>query len=198
MVRSEERTGVNETVLALSADTLKGRQSVRATFKLPSQVIELLSLAANQLGLKQKSLFDQLVEDREVLEQVASAAERYRPVQERRQQKTYVVSRNSLGALDYVAKIHRLPRDLLVELSIQRLLPVISSEQEKQKNRKQVLSEMEAYLRQGLELLAKTQQVLGAEDSTSRQLALVLAQLRGSVEELNQQVEQGRAIEGYR
>lgn len=197
MMNIEERTGVNEAVLALSADTLKGRQSVRATFKLPSQVIELLSLAANQLGLKQKSLFDQLVEDREVLEQVASAAERYHPVQERRQQKTYVVSRNSLCALDYVAKIHRLPRDLLVELSIQRLLPVISSEQEKQQNRKQVLGEMEAYLRQGLELLAKTQQMLG-EDPASRQLALVLAQLRGSVEELGEQVEQGRAIEGYR
>jgi len=189
---------MNEAVLALSADTLKGRQSVRATFKLPSQVIELLSLAANQLGLKQKSLFDQLVEDREILEQVASAAERYRPVQERRQQKTYVVSRNSLGALDYVAKIHRLPRDLLVELSIQRLLPVISSEQEKQKNRKQVLGEMEGYLRQGLELLAKIQQVLGEEDPASRRLALVLAQLRGSVKELGEQVEQGRAIEGYR
>jgi len=198
MVNGEERTGMNEAVLALSADTLKGRQSVRATFKLPSQVIELLSLAANQLGLKQKSLFDQLVEDREILEQVASAAERYRPVQERRQQKTYVVSRNSLGALDYVAKIHRLPRDLLVELSIQRLLPVISSEQEKQKNRKQVLGEMEGYLRQGLELLAKIQQVLGEEDPASRRLALVLAQLRGSVKELGEQVEQGRAIEGYR
>lgn len=198
MVNEEEKAGMAETVLALSADTLKGRQSVRATFKLPSQVIELLSLAANQLGLKQKSLFDQLVEDREILEQVASAAERYHPVQERRQQKTYVVSRNSLGALDYVAKIHRLPRDLLVELSIQRLLPVISSEQEKQKNRKLVLGEMEGYLRQGLELLAKTQQVLGAEDPASRQLALVLAQLRGSVEGLGEQVEQGRAIEGYR
>jgi hypothetical protein len=198
MVNGDERAGVTEAILALSADTLKGRQSVRATFKLPSQVIELLSLAANQLGLKQKSLFDQLVEDREILEQVASAAESYRPVQERRQQKTYVVSRNSLGALDYVAKIHRLPRDLLVELSIQRLLPVISSEQEKQKNRKQVLGEMEGYLRQGLELLTKTQQVLGAEDPASRQLASVLAQLRGSVEGLGEQVEQGRAIEEYR
>lgn len=198
MVNGEERADVNEAVLALSADTLKGRQSVRATFKLPSQVIELLSLAANQLGLKQKSLFDQLLEDREILEQVASAAERYRPVQEHRQQKTYVVSRNSLGALDYVAKIHRLPRDLLVELSIQRLLPVISSEQEKQQNRKQVLGEMEGYLQQGLELLAKTQQMLGAEDPAFRQLALVLAQLRGSVEGLSEQVEQGRAIEGYR
>ena len=198
MVNGEESAGVNEAVFALSADTLKGRQSVRATFKLPSQMIELLSLAANQLGLKQKSLFDQLVEDREILEQVASAAENYRPLQEHRQQKTYVVSRNSLGALDYVAKTHRLPRDLLVELSIQRLLPVISSEQEKQQNRKQVLGEMEGYLRQGFELLAKTQQMLGAEDPASRQLALVLAQLRGSVEGLGEQVEQGRAIEEYR
>ena len=37
----------------LTAEALKGRQSVRATFKLSEHVINLLSLVANQLGLKQ-------------------------------------------------------------------------------------------------------------------------------------------------
>ena len=70
---------MDEGMVGLSADILRGRQSVRATFRLPSQVIALLSVAASQLGLKQKSLFDQLVEDRAVLEQVAQMADRYRP-----------------------------------------------------------------------------------------------------------------------
>ena len=72
---------------SLDANTLRGRQSVRATFRLPPPIIELLSIAANQLGIKQKSLFDQLVEDREVLEQVAAGAAGWRrPVADQRQQ----------------------------------------------------------------------------------------------------------------
>jgi hypothetical protein len=193
-----EQPDVSEQVTGLSADALRGRQSVRATFKLPSQVIELLSVAANQLGLKQKSLFDQLVEDRDVLERVALGAGRYQPVQAPRQQKTYVVSRNSLVSLDAVAKVHGLPRDLLVEISIQRLLAVISAEQEKQRNRKYILDEMDGLLEQGGALLAKTQHMLGADDRATRQLALVLTQLRASVADLAEQIEQGRAIEGYR
>jgi len=46
----------------LNADALRGRQSVRATFRLPTEMVSLLSIAASHLGLKQKSLFDQLVE----------------------------------------------------------------------------------------------------------------------------------------
>jgi hypothetical protein len=197
MDERDKKTMENEWDAGLSADGLKGRQSVRATFKLPTRMIELLSVVANQLGLKQKSLFDQLMEDRAVLEQIALGASTYRPVQEQRQQKTYVVSRNSLVSLDYVAKIHGMPRDLLVEFSIRRLLPVISSEQEKQKNRKQVFAEMKGWLGNGEELLGKSEQMLGAGDSATKQLAVILKQLRNSLDELGGQVESGKMIEGY-
>ena len=39
----------------LSIDTLRGRQSVRVTFQLSSEVIELLRVMAVQLGIKQKT-----------------------------------------------------------------------------------------------------------------------------------------------
>ena len=42
---------------------LRGRQSVRATFKLSEGCIEAISIVAAHLGIKQKSLFDHLVED---------------------------------------------------------------------------------------------------------------------------------------
>ena len=187
-----------EGVLAgLSADALRGRQSVRATFRLSSQVISLLSVAANQLGLKQKSLFDQLVEDREVLERLAQAAGPYPAVGEQRQQKTYVVSRNALLSLEYVAKACGLPRDLLVELAIQRLLPVLSSEQERQKKRRAILTEMETFLGHGQTLWAKTEQLLGDGDATTRQLAVVLMHCERAVNDLRQVVDQGKEIEEY-
>jgi len=44
-----------------SAD-LRGRQSVRTTFKLSERSIDALSILAGQLGIKQKSLFDHLID----------------------------------------------------------------------------------------------------------------------------------------
>jgi hypothetical protein len=192
------KIGEKTASTGLSAEELKGRQSVRATFKLPIRVIELLNIAANQLGLKQKSLFDQLVENREILAQVAMAAGAYQPVEEQRQQKTYVVSRNSLASLNYVAEYYGLPRDFLVEISIGRLLPVISSEQKKQEKRKQVLAEMERLLGHGEALLEKSEQMLGADDHATRQLTLAVIQLKGCWDALGEQVELGKVIEGYR
>ncbi len=44
-----------------SSKDLRGRQSVRATFKLSARAIEALSIVAVHLGIKQKSLFDQVL-----------------------------------------------------------------------------------------------------------------------------------------
>lgn len=186
-----------ENLEGLSADTLKGKQSVRATFRLPIQMITLLSVTADQLGLKQKSLFDQLVENRDVLEQLAAGAVLYHSSEEQRQHKTYVVSRNSLSSLEYVAKTHGVPRDLLVEISIKRLLPVLNSEQEKQKNRKRILADLEEYLQEGARLLAKSEGLLGPEDGASRALELLLTQCGRTIEEIREQVERGRKIEDF-
>lgn len=191
-------TTENGILAGLSADGLKGRQSVRATFKLPASMIELLSVAANQLGLKQKSLFDQLVEDREILEQVAACAGTFLPLQEERHQKTYVISRNSLVALDYVARAHQVPRDLLVEISIGRLLPVLDAEMEKQYKRKEIAIEMAALLEEVERLQAKADLVLGVDDQAARRLERIVDQLRGCLEQLAAQVELGKTIENYR
>ena len=191
-----EKQGVGATI-GLNADALRGRQSVRATFRLPTEMVSLLSIAASHLGLKQKSLFDQLVENRQVLEQVAASAEGYQPSADRRQQKTYVLSRNSLAALDLVARTHGLARDLLVEISISRLLPVLSAEQERQQNRKAVLVELEEYWQEGRVLLARTGDRLGSEDPVTRKLAALVGQCERVVRELRDQVERGRAMEDY-
>ena len=181
----------------LSADILKGRQSVRATFKLPVQVIALLSVAASQLGLKQKSLFDQLVEDRDILAQLAATAGKSRRSERLCKQKTFVISPNALMALDYAAKHFGVPRDLLVEFSINRLLPVISAEQAKQKKRRELLGAMEKFVGDGLDLLEKTCKALGENDPACHRLRNLLIHGDQTMMALRHQVELSKDIEHY-
>ena len=108
-----------------------------------------------------------------------------------------MLSRNSLTALDLVARTHGLARDLLVEISISRLLPVLSAEQERQQNRKAVLVELEEYWQEGRVLLARAGERLGSEDPATRQLAALVGQCERVVRELRDQVERGRAMEDY-
>ena len=50
-----------------SALDLRGRQSVRATFRPSEDCIDAISILSAQLGIKQKSVFDHLMEDAQVL-----------------------------------------------------------------------------------------------------------------------------------
>ena len=100
-----------------SLDVLKGMQSVRATFTLPKYAINLISTIASQLGVKQKSIFDHLVENKDNIEQIADEAKQYEPEKKQRKQKTFVLSRNCLSLLDTFAREYKLPRDVLVEVS---------------------------------------------------------------------------------
>ena len=127
----------------VSLDALKGMQSVRATFTLPKQSIDLLRTVASQLGVKQKSIFDHLVEDENRLGQVADQAQKYRVTEKKRTQKTFVLSKNSLSTLESLAKTHELPRDVLVESFIRQLRPVMDVEKKRHENRKILLKEMQ-------------------------------------------------------
>ncbi|MGD9950702.1 MAG: hypothetical protein AB7U29_19840 [Desulfobulbus sp.] len=193
-MKKEDESGfkAEDSLVGLSADILRGRQSVRATFRLPPQIIALLSAAANQLGLKQKSLFDQLVEDREILEQLAGRADHYQPLDEIRQQKTYVVSRKALLSLEHVARSCDLPRDLLVELSIQRLVPVLNLEQEKKQKRQLVLGKLEMICQQNESLWQETVDMLGEDDSTAQLVAALQSCCQRAANELAQLVERGQ------
>ena len=150
--------------LALTVDDLTGKQSVRATFRLPRQAIDLLSVIASQLGIKQKSLFDQLIENTSILDQVASEAKKYSIGQEERQQKTFVISKSTLLSLNHVAKQQDVTRDILVEVYINQLLPVIETELNKHKKRKTLLKEMKTYQDQGEKLLRVAEELLGEDD----------------------------------
>ena len=50
---------------------LRGKQSVRATFKLTKKAIDSLGVVALHMGIKQKSLFDHIIEDTSTLKELA-------------------------------------------------------------------------------------------------------------------------------
>jgi hypothetical protein len=168
---------------------------VRATFRLPGQVIELLSVAASQLGVKQKSLFDQLVEDRSVLRRIASGRGGAEPAGKQRHQKTLVLSRNSLEALNETARRHRVARDILVEASIRRLVPVMSAERKKQEARKSLLESLTAYRDRGWELMLETESMLGKDDPLTGEIARMVKCCAQAVEQAGELVEKGKCLE---
>ena len=183
--------------LKLTLDDLKGKQSVRATFRLPKQVIDLLSVVAAQLGIKQKSLFDQLVEDTSVLGQLAEEAQNYFPREQERRQKTFVISRNSLVLLDLIAQKEQVPRDVLVEVSIKRLLPIIDVELKRHEKRKILLKEMKDYLAQGKNLLEKAGDLLGQDDNIYSMIENQLNLCERNVATVNSLVEKGKVMEDW-
>jgi len=187
----------DERLTQPSGRDLRGRQSVRATFKLSARAIEAMSIVAVHLGIKQKSLFDHLIEDAQSLRLIAREIESERFSSLRRIQKTFVVSRKTLSSLDETSRRFNAPRDALVEYSIQRLMPVITKERERHRKRKKILSEMNDYMENGLEILQKSKTLLGEEDPVSVRLASALKALLNAQSNVKAFVEKGEIIEEF-
>ncbi len=183
--------------LSISARGLKGKQSVRATFRLSEGTIQLLGIVAAQLGLKQKSLFDQLIEDRDVLSQVAQMADRNGPAIRNRRQKTFVLNKKSLEVLESVARKQNIPRDLLVEVSIGRLIPIMDAEQEKHEKRIRIHKEMKSCYDQCQKLQKKTAQLLGENDRTYLLAEKITSSCARSIEELETLLKNGQDMAKY-
>jgi hypothetical protein len=180
-----------------SPSELRGRQSVRATFRLSERAIEALSIVSYHLGIKQKSLFDHLLEDMEALNLIAERLKSEEFSQPNRTQKTYVLSRRTLRSLDRVAKSFDTPRDALVEYSVQRLLPVIAKEREKHGLRQEVFSDMTQYINEGEKFLKKAKELLGTEDPVYNRLESAFSVLLNAHNDIRSFVEKGKVIEAF-
>nr|WP_319396095.1 hypothetical protein [uncultured Desulfobacter sp.] len=180
-----------------SLDSLKGMQSVRATFTLPRYAINLISTVANQLGVKQKSIFDHLIENKDVFDQIADEAKQYAPEKKQRKQKTFVLSRNCLTTLDAFAREYQLPRDVLVELSIRQLDPVIAQERQRHENRKILLDQMQDFRKFGRRFLNRARGLTGREDETVEKLDSLFSQYDKIMDELEVIIEKGKSVEQF-
>ena len=198
MKKNEKQNPKNRISLPQpTSSDLRGRQSVRATFKLSEKAIDALSIVAVHLGIKQKSLFDHLIEDIETLELIAQEIQSGRYHIPNRIQKTFVLSRKTLSSLDWASKSFDTSRDALVEFSIQRLLPMIAGEREKHQNRKEILREFTEYLQEGMKILKKTSASLGQNDPVYEKIEnamTILLNIHGNIKSF---VEKGKIIEKF-
>jgi len=112
----------NRSLLLKDASELMEQKSVRATFRISPEFIEALSILSGRLGLKQKSLFDYLLEDSDSLIAIARSNPRKNIEKKSRIQKTFVISKKSLSSLEKLLSAVEASRDDLVEYAIQRLL----------------------------------------------------------------------------
>ncbi|MBN2124413.1 MAG: hypothetical protein JW821_08995 [Deltaproteobacteria bacterium] len=173
---------------------LRGRQSVRATFKLTERAVDALSILSGHLGIKQKSLFDHLIEDATALGLIAEELRNRALVSADRVQKTFVLSRRTLAALERASKDFDASRDALVEHSVRRLLPLIALERQRHEKRKEVLDRFTRYLKRGKEMLAETRESLDEADPALEQLEEAVAALENVHGRMEALVERGKRI----
>ena len=178
-------------------DDLLGKKSVRATFKLHPAVIELLSIIASQLGLKQKSLFDYLMEDQEALHAMAESVSPDKVMTGQRIQKTFVVSQRSLDALEDAIKDSNASREDLIERSIQRLLPVFDKEQHRQRRRAEAFVMIDKHFKQGNALVEQVKKTVKEEDTLYQSLTTVMSAYAKAHDEMKKLVEKGRRMSQF-
>ena len=180
-----------------SSSALRGKQSVRATFKLTTGCVEAISIVATHLGIKQKSLFDHLAEDSHSLMSIANEIQNRKLKKCQRIQKTYVLSRNSLISLDSVSKDYNAPRDALVEYSVRRLLPIIAKEREKHVLRKKLFVDLTEHFEQGKKLLEKAITDLGEEDPLCDKFEAVMTFYTNAYNNIDSFIERSKIIEEF-
>jgi hypothetical protein len=179
-----------------STADLRGRQSVRTTFKLSERSIQALRILATQLGIKQKSLFDHLIDDIQALHVIAQASEDI-DLKEHRVPKTFVVSRKTLENLERVCSRFHTPRDVLVEFSIERIIPLLSREKEKHEKRKAVLKDLRQYLALGESLLKNAQADLGEEDPVFDKILAMMRYVKHTHSDVGEFVKRGEMMEDF-
>jgi soluble cytochrome b562 len=149
------------------------------------------------LGIKQKSLFDHLIEDAQTLKLIAREVEYERFNRISRIQKTFVISRKTLSSLDETSKRFNAPRDALVEYSIQRLLPVIAREREKHRRRKEILRDMNANIENASKILYKSGKLLGEDDPVFIRWQSAMKTLVNARDDIGVFIEKGKIIEEF-
>ena len=176
---------------------LRGRQSVRATFRLSEACIDAISILAAQLGIKQKSVFDHLMEDDRILKRMASQLENDEIDRNSRIQKTFVISRRSLTDLEKISKEYNASRDALVEKSIKRLLPIIAKERIKHGRRKELWADISKHFKKGETIRLRAIDELGADDPIVHKLNSAISAYQNVIDDIARYIEKGKILEEF-
>ncbi|MBC2733312.1 MAG: hypothetical protein HF981_03035 [Desulfobacteraceae bacterium] len=195
--KTKPQTPLSFSIPKASAADLRGRQSVRVSFKLSPNCIDAITILGSHLRLKPKSLFDHMVQKRDVLEAVAATIKTDTTEDAPRQVKAYVISREAVFVLDEVAHIRNVPRDALVEASVMRFMPLIQKEQTRHHARKALLLRMERHLKSGRKLFDDMKGDLGSNDPMCDQMKNVMGAYERAFAAMAAFVGKGKNIEGF-
>lgn len=176
---------------------LRGKQSVRATFKLSQKAIDAIGLVAIHMGIKQKSLFDHIIEDMDALDSLAKTIRIRKFRQIPRKQKTFVLSRKTIDALEAIASDYGTPRDALVEYSIKKLESVINIEKARHEERKILQKEIVEHFNKGKMIYKNAISVLGKEDPFSRCLEKAIFACQKIEEDMADFIEKSKVLEEF-
>jgi hypothetical protein len=176
---------------------LRGRQSVRATFKLSQKAIDAIGLVALHMGIKQKSLFDHIIEDTGALEDLVQTIRLPQFKKIPRRQKTFVMSRRTIDALSTISQTYDMPRDALVEYAVQKLESVIHNEKIRHAERKKLAAEVMAHFEKGEQVYRSVVNTLGMDDPFCRHLARGIHAARKTAEDLQEFLQKSRVLEDF-
>jgi len=176
---------------------LRGKQSVRATFKLSQKAIDSIGLVAIHMGIKQKSLFDHIIEDLEALDSLAKTIRIKQFEKIPRRQKTFVLSRKTIDALGAISQAYGTPRDALVEYSIKKLESIIMAEKLRHKERKILQKTVMEHFSQGKRLYQNAISILGKDDPFCRRLEKAVFACQTTEEELADFIKKSKALEDF-
>ena len=194
---SNDKKRLNFMIVSSSYSTdLKGRQSVRTTFKLSPRCIDALSLLAAQLGIKQKSLFDHLIDDTQTLKAIARDFDAPE-TGTKRIPKTYVISRRTLESLDRISRHYETPRDILVEFSIERIMPLIQEERRKHEKRKKLIKDLEELLENSRSLFKKADTALDGDDPVLENIFRIVQAIDQGCAAIDTIIEKGQKLEEF-
>jgi len=176
---------------------LRGKQSVRATFKLSQKAIDSIGLVAIHLGIKQKSLFDHIIDDLDALDSLAQQIQLRQFKKIPRKQKTYVLSRKTIDALEAISQAYDTPRDALVEYSVKKLESIINAEKARHKERKILQKNIIDHFNQGRTLYKKASDLLGKNDPFCKRMEKAVFACEKTQAELSDFLEKSKILEEF-
>ncbi|MCK5682552.1 hypothetical protein KAJ27_00465 [bacterium] len=176
---------------------LRGKQSVRATFKLSKKAIDSIGLVAIHLGIKQKSLFDHIIDDLDALDSIAQQIQLKQFKKIPRKQKTYVLSRKTIDALEAISQAYNTPRDALVEYSVKKLESIIVAEKARHQERKILQKKVVDHFNQGRSLYKKATAILGENDPFCKRLEKAVFTCEKAQTELADFLEKSKILEEF-
>jgi len=185
------------TLPRMTTLALKGKQSVRTSFKLSEGCIQAINIVATQLGIKHLSLFDYLVEDTVSLEILAREIVKKELSKKKGSQKSFIVSRDTLKVIDGLCEKLNISRDTLIELSVRRLLPIIEKEMKSHQKRKELFALVDKQYQDSRKVLDLIKKGVGLEDPAYKAYQATVVACKQVKKQFDKILSKGKVIEGF-